>query len=439
MRQRQFGASQRQEFAQSQQFEDEVLHSQQFNVLRIQYWRNVMAPQAFEVVPPASCAFSLSRTKQLPFLHATPFYRSRLPLPKVVALQGTAGGPFETAKTHSSGRWSWNVQSMGKRWLVHHSSIRPPNCSAGNGIRWLALLLYRALLVGGIGLSLGHTAAVHAAPPVFEVITSVGKQKEAEKSPQEAEGKVVAGLGDEFWKGVDLERGSDELILKKILDTDPTNLSALECLAKTLMDDDDLSRALLVLEKLEELQPTELEWKYLKADVYDLIGKSELAKKIFEDILQLEPFSSRALQGLVLAMDRLDEGDSAMKILEDTWNRARGENNHEEAQNFGMLIGQVHTFKGRMQEALQHYKKMIEEDANDYRPFLCQGIIYSVLGELDKAEENFQISEKLCPKDLKQREAFDGLRSRARTEGQRINEFKERQKAKTGKKGEKKK
>ncbi|MCO5566616.1 hypothetical protein L7F22_020293 [Adiantum nelumboides] len=248
-----------------------------------------MASQALAVVPPASCPFPLSRTKRPPFLRASPF--SCVSLSRFVAFQGIAGGPLEIAK----------AQSIEKRWLVQQSSSHPPNFttrSTFNFTRWLALLLYRALLVGGLGLSIGRAAIVQAAPAISEVVmgeASIGK-KESEISPQEAEGKEATSLGDEFWKGVDLARGSDELILKKVLDSDPTNLSALECLAKTLMEDDDLSRALMVLEKLQCLQPDEYEWKYLKADVYDLDGKPELAKKIFEDILKVDPFSSRALQ-----------------------------------------------------------------------------------------------------------------------------------------------
>lgn len=401
-----------------------------------------MAAQSFAIVPPSNChPLPLSRTQRPPFLHATHFSLSLRCLPKVVASQGIAGGPFQPARAHSFGSWLWNGHSIEKC----ASSSLIPHSSTGNAssVRWLVLLLYRALVVGGIGLSLGQTAAVHAAPAVSEVIideASGVKQKAAEKDFQKAEEKKTASsLGDDFWKGLDLARGSDELILKKVLDSDPTNLPALECLAKTLSEDDDFSRALMVIEKLEALQPNELEWKYMKAEAYDLDGKSKVAKKMFEDILKVEPFSSRALQGLVVAMDQLDEGDSALKLLEETWNKAKEDNNHEEARNFGMLIGQIHTFKGRMQEALQHYNKMIEEDPSDFRPYLCQGIIYSVLGELDMADKSFQTFENLCPKDLSDREFFDGLKSRARKEGQRIYDFKQKQKAKTGKKGEKKK
>lgn len=31
--------------------------------------------------------------------------------------------------------------------------------------------------------------------------------------------------------------------------------------------------------------------------------------------------------------------------------------------------------QGRMQDALQHYKGMLEEDANDFRPYICQVLV----------------------------------------------------------------
>lgn len=377
----------------------------------------------------------LSRSPQLLFSHVSP--PSLKCSPKVVAFKGmvskqdVSSGPTLVDPCASwSSTTNESSRSMG---------LLEGTCA---GTRWVGLLLYRALLVGGIGLSLGHPAVARAAsaPPDLVSQESITNQKAAEKSSQKTEEKgahndAEGSLGAEFWKGMDLTRGSAELILKKVLDGDPMNLSALECLARILMDSDDYSRALLVLEKLEISQPNELEWKYMKAEAHDMEGQSQLAKKIFEDILKVEPFSSRALQGLVLAMDQLDESDSALKILEDTWVRAKRENNRVEAGNFGMLIGQLYTFKGRMQDALQHYNGMLEEDANDFRPYICQGIIYSVLGDTDMADKQFQTFEKLCPKDLPDREFFNGLMSRARKEGRRIFEFKQKQKAKAATKG----
>eukprot|EP00250_Pteridium_aquilinum_P002256 c12453_g1_i1 orf=384-1466(+) len=347
----------------------------------------------------------------------------------------------EPAIPDHSGSWRTWLWSTGSSITTRNLTIGPFEGTSAKA-RCVVFLLYRALLVAGIGLSLAKPAVASVSPATSEVVVqeTVARRKAAEKAPRKVEDKgaqneEASALGEEFWKGVDLARGSTELILKKILDGDPMNLSALECLAKTLAENDDYSRALLVLEKLEVLQPNEMEWKYMRAEAYDMDGKSQLAKQIFEEILKVEPFSSRALQGLVLAMDQLEEFDSALKILEETWTKAKQENNRVEARNFGMLIGQLYTFKGRMQEALQHYKGMLDEDASDYRPYLCQGIIYSVLGETDMANERFETFEKLCPKDLPDREFLNGLMSRARKEGQKIYELKKKKNARNVVKG----
>ncbi|KAH7438481.1 hypothetical protein KP509_04G016800 [Ceratopteris richardii] len=357
---------------------------------------------------------------------------------RVIACHGIVKEPSKGARSLSLPSWPWG----------RHGSV---SCDAstfawdfsttGNAsllLRWLTLALYRALLIGGFGLGVlrptsAYAAAAQASESVVSEPISVAKKTVHEtQGTKEVDGKQLdSGLGKEFWKGMELPRGSAELVLKKVLDKDPTDISALECLAKTLIEDDDVSRSLLVIDKLQGLQPDEMEWKYLKAEAYDLDGKANLAKPIFQDILKVDPFSSRALKGLVLAMDQLDEGDAALKLIEDTWNKAKQEKNHEEARNFGILLGQVHTLKGRMEEALQHYQKMIEEDATDFRLYLCQGIIYSVLGELDTAEKMFETFEKLCPIDLPERKFFENLRSRAKKEGQKIFEFQQGGKAKT--------
>ena len=183
-------------------------------------------------------------------------------------------------------------------------------------MRWAVLLLYRALLVGGISFTMAspaiaNTDSLSSPPSAYEVVIEKeeGKNNEnAEKGeikPQDLD-KISQCetttfthayiLGDDFWKDVPLLKGSTEMMLKSILDKDPKNVSALECLAKRLVEIDDSSHALVVIEKLQFLQPNEIEWKYMKAEAYDSDGQFQLARQGFEDILKIEPLSCRALQ-----------------------------------------------------------------------------------------------------------------------------------------------
>jgi hypothetical protein len=104
------------------------------------------------------------------------------------------------------------------------------------------------------------------------------------------------GLGINFWKDSELVQGSIEFILKGILDGDPTNVGALECLGKRLVENNDYNRALLIFEELEALEPNELQWKFMKAQALDMVGQPQSSKQTFLNILRLEPFSAKALQ-----------------------------------------------------------------------------------------------------------------------------------------------
>jgi tetratricopeptide (TPR) repeat protein len=168
--------------------------------------------------------------------------------------------------------------------------------------------------VGGIGFAMVSPAiaeSVASPPPAYEVVieNESGQSSESEGKgdimPQDVDDvsqyntkstSCAYTLGDEFWKGIALLKGSTEAMLKSVLDKDPASVPALQCLAKRLIDIEDSSHALLVIEKLEALQPETIEWKYMKAEAYDCDGQFESAKQVFEDILKIEPFSSRALQ-----------------------------------------------------------------------------------------------------------------------------------------------
>lgn len=316
--------------------------------------------------------------------------------------------------------------------------------------RW-PLLLYRVVLLVGVGLGSGAPAIAGAPLPTSEVLvkktvekatqnteeTSAAKRETVEKvenstvekSPQvETKNTGSSDLGDAFWKEMDLSRGSIIAILKSILEGDPNNRDALECLAKNLVDRDDSPHALIVIEKLELLEPNEMEWKYLKAFAYDITGQFQQAKTIYEEILKIEPFSSKAIQGLMMAMDELDEIDALVDVVERTMNKAREENNVIEARNIAMLVGQFYMMKGHLRDAQEHYQEMLEEDDKDFRPHLCLGIIYSALGEKAKAEQQFKAYEKLCPKDYPERKYLDTLMRKAKKEGQKRFEEKQQEK-----------
>ncbi|MCO5552195.1 hypothetical protein L7F22_005707 [Adiantum nelumboides] len=312
------------------------------------------------------CLLKFDQHPQLLLRRVSHFSRSYpLPGPRPFSLHVRHSGSLGSSRDGAS--------KPLKAWLWSSNEKKPVPTSGkfekspfGDVSKWAPLLFYRALLL--VGLGLGTKAPAMAAPPTSEV--SIQKEIEkatqktaekrdekcelsvkvekstAEKSVQgDVEKKEAASLGEAFWKEMDLSKGSIVVILKGILDGDPTDLDALACLAKNLVDINDAPHALTVIEKLELLEPDEMEWKYLKAFTYDTSGQFKQAKTIYLDILKIEPFSSKAIQGLMMAMDELDEIDALVDIVLRTMDKARAANNVLEARNIAMLIGQFYMMK----------------------------------------------------------------------------------------------
>ena len=60
---------------------------------------------------------------------------------------------------------------------------------------------------------------------------------------------------------------------------------------------------------------------------------------------------------------------------------------------------------------------------------LQQGIIYSILGDKYMANQRFQSYNNLCPKDLPDRKLLDSIMMRAKRQGAKIDEAKQKQKS----------
>ncbi|KAL6518514.1 hypothetical protein OROGR_019016 [Orobanche gracilis] len=63
-------------------------------------------------------------------------------------------------------------------------------------------------------------------------------------------------------------------------------------------------------------------------------------------------------------------------------------------------VSGLHTrvsYPGNLEEALEKFQQLIEENPRDFRPYLCKGIVYSLLEKRKEAEESFEIYRSLVP------------------------------------------
>lgn len=168
--------------------------------------------------------------------------------------------------------------------------------------------------------------------------------------------------------------------------------------------------AILALDRLIELEPEEHEWPLLKANVHSYIGEQELARNEFEEILEKDPLRVEAYHGLVMvSSEKSDENslDDVSKRVEEAMAKCEKLGRKSDVRDFKLLVAQIRVVDGNYLEALKVYQQLAKEEPRDFRPYLCQGILYTLLGKKDEAEKNFDKFRRLVPKNHPYKEYFD--------------------------------
>ncbi|RZC55267.1 hypothetical protein C5167_014123 [Papaver somniferum] len=147
-----------------------------------------------------------------------------------------------------------------------------------------------------------------------------------------------------------------------------------------------------------------------------MLGDLSKAKRLFEDILVDRPLLLRALHGLAMVMHKNHEDEALFEMLTKALEVARKENRVTEERNIRILIAQMNVVKGNLEEGLRKFQDLVDDNPRDFRPYLCQGIIHSLLDKAKEAEEQFKIYRSLIPDEFPQRGFLDDVVLAAKTE-----------------------
>lgn len=200
--------------------------------------------------------------------------------------------------------------------------------------------------------------------------------------------------------------------LEEYLSSHEDDVEAMKTLLEIRIKNKKVEGATEIIDKLIVLEPEDKEWPLLKSHMYCYSGEVELAKKGFNEILDKDPLRVEAYHGLVMVASQ-DEAKSSTE-LEDVEKRIREGaemvkkgNKKGEFRDFMLLLAQVQVFQGDFGAALEIYKNLVNEEPRDFRPYLCQSIIYSLMGKKDEAEKNFQKYRRLVPEGHPYAQYFD--------------------------------
>lgn len=208
----------------------------------------------------------------------------------------------------------------------------------------------------------------------------------------------------------------EEMMYMKLLEDNPKSIEALKSVFHLKMKRGKTKEAIDYVERLISVEPKEVEWRLLQALCYEMIGEYSKAKSFFKKILKERPLLLRALHGLAMLMHKNHEGPAVFEMLNKALEIARQKKKVPEERNIRILIAQMHVVKGELDDALKLFKDLIDENPRDFRPYLCQGIIYSLLDKPEEAEEQFSTYRSLLPDEFPERGFLDDVVLAAKTE-----------------------
>ncbi|XP_038876236.1 protein SLOW GREEN 1, chloroplastic [Benincasa hispida] len=194
------------------------------------------------------------------------------------------------------------------------------------------------------------------------------------------------------------QEGKQSSPLNDFLESNSEAIEALKSLLQQKLENGEDEEALKILKQLVSAQPSVTEWKFLMARLLGEMGKTENAREVFEEILAVNPLSFEALFENALLMDRCGEGEAVLRRLEEALKIAENENKVKEARDVKLIMAQIQFLQKNVEEALKSYKELVKEDPSDFRPYFCQGMIYSLLDKNMEAKQQFAKYRELSPK-----------------------------------------
>lgn len=201
-----------------------------------------------------------------------------------------------------------------------------------------------------------------------------------------------------------------ERAIEEHLVTHPDDVEALRILMEIRIKNKKMLDAISIIDKLIELEPNETEWPLLKSHLYVNSGEIELAKVGFNEILKKDPFRVEAYHGLVMAASQdesIEELAEIEKKVEEGIKLCKKERKKSDLRDFKLLLAQIRVIEGKYEDALKVYQELIKEEPRDFRPYLCQGIIYTLLRKNNEAEKCFEKYRRLVPQGHPYARYFD--------------------------------
>ncbi|EOA31010.1 hypothetical protein CARUB_v10014153mg [Capsella rubella] len=192
-----------------------------------------------------------------------------------------------------------------------------------------------------------------------------------------------------------------EATLEKHLETQSNDVEALLSLAKIKFKSDKYEETIETMNRLIEIEPYEQRWPVMKARILSYFSKSELAIQAFEEILLSDPTRVDALHYLVMefyeSKPKLLEVEKRIKYA---IRRCKNNNNKKkDIRGLRMLIAQIKVMEGNTAEAIRICEELVKDDPEDFKIYLFQGLVYTLIGKGDEAAKQFERVGRILPEN----------------------------------------
>uniref|UniRef100_A0A6V7QT09 Uncharacterized protein n=1 Tax=Ananas comosus var. bracteatus TaxID=296719 RepID=A0A6V7QT09_ANACO len=192
-----------------------------------------------------------------------------------------------------------------------------------------------------------------------------------------------------------------ERLLEERLASHPDDADALRALMELKIKAGKLPDAIAIVDRLILLDPSDADLPLLKYHLYCSNGDAAVARRGFEELLEKDPLLVEAYHGLILASSQSgnpEELDLIAKRIEGAMDACKKEKRKDDLRDFKLLTAQIKVIQGKYEDSLKIYGDLAREEPSDFRPYLCQGIVYSLLMKKDEAEKQFEKYRRLVPK-----------------------------------------
>nr|GMC83002.1 protein SLOW GREEN 1, chloroplastic-like [Ipomoea batatas] len=191
-----------------------------------------------------------------------------------------------------------------------------------------------------------------------------------------------------------------EKALQERLAANPNDVAALQSLMESKIQNRNIGDAISIANRLIELEPSETEWPLLRNHLYVLTGEFDAARRGFNEILAKEPLLVEAYHGLITAVsedDQIEELKGIEERIVKAMKLCKSEDKKGELRDFKLLLAQIRAIEYDYEEALKVYQELVKEEPTDFRPYLYQAIMYTMLGKDKEAQKHFQMYRELLP------------------------------------------